>query len=248
MPALLQLDSVTCRIARGEHGRELVAVRDVSLSVRPGELVGVWGPRRSGRTTLLMVAAGMRQPTEGTVRFDGIDLARGDLLGMRGGIGVCDRQFDPVIAETVIEHVTASLLSEDVKYTDAEDAAYRQLKRVEADEFAHVKPDELDAAGVLRVALARATVTRPRLLIVDEPTTGVRASEERPLLRLLHSFARDEGVAVLLTADDAAALAGVDRALSLNGGVLRGAVNDEPGGVEPVPDDRVVPLRGHETS
>lgn len=247
MPLLLHLDSVTYRIARGEHGRELVALRDVSLSIRPGELVGVWGPRRSGRTTLMMVAAGMRQPTEGTVHFDGVDLARVEMLGTRGGIGFCDREFDPVIAETVIEHVTAPLLSEDVRYSAAEDAAYRQLERVEAAEFAHMKPAELDAAGILRVAVARATVTRPRLLIVDEPTTGVRASEERPLLRLLHSFARDEGVAVLLTADDAAALAGVDRALSLNSGVLRGVVDDEPG-EEPVPADRVVPLRSHETS
>lgn len=247
MTVLLQLDSVTYRIARGERGTEDVALRDVSLSIRSGELVGVWGPRRSGRTTLMMVAAGMRQPTEGTVQFDGVDLSRVEMLGMRGGIGFCDREFDPVIAETVIDHVTAPLLSEDVKYREAEYAGFRQLERVEAIEFAHLKPAELDAAGTLRVAVARATVTRPRLLIVDEPTTGVRASEERPLLRLLHSFAREEGVAVLLTADDAAALAGVDRALSLNSGVLRGVVDDAPG-EEPVPDDRVVPLRSHETS
>jgi putative ABC transport system ATP-binding protein len=246
MTVLLRLDSVTRRIARGERGRDHVALRDVSLSIRPGELVGVWGPRRSGRTTLTMVAAGMRQPTEGTVHFDGVDLSRAGMLGMRGGIGFCDREFDPVIAETVIEHVTAPLLSEDVKYTEAEYAAYRQLERVGAAELAHLKPAELDAAGTLRVAVARATVTRPRLLVVDEPTTGVRASEERPLLRLLHSFARDEGVAVLLTADDAAALAGVDRALSLNSGVLRGVV-DDASGEEPVPADRVVPLRSHET-
>jgi len=247
MSVLLQLDSVTYRIARGERGRELVALRDVSLSIRPGELVGVWGPRRSGRTTLAMVAAGIRQPTQGAVHFDGVDLARIGMFGMRGGIGFCDREFDPVIAETVIEHVTAPLLSEDVKYSEAEYTAYRQLERVEATEFAHLQPAELDAAGTLRVAVARATVTRPRLLVVDEPTTGVRPSEERPLLRLLHSFARDEGLAVLLTADDAAALAGVDRALSLNSGVLRGVV-DDASGEEPVPADRVVPLRSQETS
>lgn len=247
MAGLLQLDGVTHRITRDDRGRhERVALREVSLTVRAGELVGVWGPRHSGRTTLLHVAAGIVRPTEGTVQFDGEDIARVEMLGIRGGIGFCDREFDPVMAETVIEHVAAPLLSGDISDREAERAAYAQLERVAAVEFAELEPAALDPAETLRVAVARATITRPRLLVVDEPTTGVRASQERPLLSLLHSFARDEGVAVLMTADDAVALAGVDRALSLTGGVLRGAAEDLA--AEPVHDeDRVVPLRTRES-
>lgn len=248
MPGLLQLDHVTHRFARGDRVRhEHVALREVSLTVRAGELVGVWGPRHSGRTTLLYVAAGILCPTEGIVRFDGDDLRRVGMLGMRGGIGFCDRAFDPVIAETVIEHVAAPLLSSDISDCEAERGAYAQLERVGAVDLAEREPAALDSAEIMRVAIARATIARPRILVVDEPTTGVRASQERAILSLLHSFVRDEGLSVLMSADDAAALVGVDRALSLNGGVLRGVVDgtaDDP----PLNDhDRVVPFRTRES-
>lgn len=246
MSDLLHFDAVTHRIAPGARGRhERVALREVSLTIRAGELVGVWGPRHSGRTTLILVAAGILRPTEGAVRFDGGDLQRTVMLGMRGGVGLCDRDFDPVMAETVTEHVGAPLLSGSISNREAERAAHAQLERVGAAEFADLDPADLDPAETMRVSIARATITRPRLLVVDEPTTGVRASQERPLLSLLHSFARDDGVAVLMTADDASGLAGVDRALSLNGGVLRGA--DEDAGEALDGDDRVVPLRTRES-
>ena len=249
MRGLLQLDGVTHRYPRGSRGRhDRIALRDVSLTIGAGELVGVWGPRNSGRSTLALVAVGITLPGEGVVRFDGADLVRQPMLGVRGGIGYCDRDFDPVMAQTVLEHVAAPLLSSTgTTNSSAEQAAYDQLERVGGAELSGLEPDELDPAETMRVAIARATISRPRLLVVDEPTTGVRASQERPLLRLLHSFARDEGMAVLMTADDAAALAGVDRALSLNDGTLRGptdALDEEP---RAVGDDdgvgRVVELR-----
>lgn len=243
MAALLELDHVTQRFPRSDRGRhERLALRDVTLDLHAGELVGVWGTRHSGRSTLTLVAAGLIRPTEGMVRFDGEDLARTTMLGARGGIGYCEREFDPVMADTVLEHVAAPLLSGAIANSRAERAAFQQLERVGAAEFAEMTPDDLDTAEIMRVALARAMITRPRLLVVDEPTTGVRGAQERPLLRLLPSFARDDGVAVLMTADDAAALAGVDRALSLNAGVLRGASHED---ADDATDDanRVVPLR-----
>jgi ABC-type Mn2+/Zn2+ transport system ATPase subunit len=134
------------------------------------------------------------------------------------------------------------LLSGDIASSRAEALAFESLKRAGAEDFAELEPAALDPAETMRVALARAVVTRPRLLVVDEPTTGVRASQERPLLALLHSFARDDGVAVLMTADDAAALVSVDRALTINAGVVRGS---DPGSdaAETEDADRVVPLR-----
>ncbi|MBB4664223.1 ATP-binding cassette domain-containing protein [Conexibacter arvalis] len=251
MAALLELDGVTQRYPRGARGRhERVALRDLSLALGAGELVGVWGTRHSGRSTLTLLAAGIVRPSEGAVRFDGVDLARRPMLGLRGGIGWCDRAFDPVMAATVVEHVAAPLLSGDVSNRAAERTAIDRLERVGAAGLAELEPDELDAAETTRVAIARAIVTRPRLLVVDEPTTGVRATQERPLLSVLHALAREEGVAVLMTADDAAALAGVDRALSLSGGLLRGAADGpagDPSAGAPEPaDGRVVPLRARE--
>jgi len=242
MAALLELEGVTHRWPPGGCGRrERLALRDLTLAVAPGELVGVWGTRHSGRSTLLLVAAGMVRPSEGAVRFDGRPLARAPMLGVRGGIGCCDRVFDPVIADTAIEHVAAPLLSGAVSDREAERAAYDQLERVGAADLAELEPADLDPAEALRVGLARATIARPRLLVVDEPTTAVRAAQERPLLSLLHSFAREERIAVLMTADDAAALAGVDRALSLSRGVLRGGAPAPAPAADAAPRGRGAP-------
>jgi ABC-type ATPase involved in cell division len=246
LSGLLELDRVTLRYPRGERGRrERLALQEVSLVVRSGELVGVWGARHSGRSSLARVASGLVPPTEGVVRFDGDDLARRTMLGVRAGIGYCDREFDRVIADTVVEHVAAPLLSTDISNSRAERIAGEMLERVGAAGCSELEPDELDPAETIRVSIARAMVTRPRLLIADEPAAGVRASQERPLLSLLHTLARDDGVAILMTADDAAALAGVDRALSINGGVVRGAAADHADASGAA--SRVVPLRAPES-
>lgn len=240
---LLTLDCVTVRWPRGERARrERVALRGVSLVVDPGELVGVWGTRHSGRSTLVQVAAGIVRPTEGVVRFDGESLVNRPKLGVREGIGYCDREFDPAVAGTVIEHVAAPLLNGDMSNRNAERAAEELLTWAGVGACAELLPSELDAAETIRVAIARAAVTRPRVLVIDEPATGVRASEERSVLRLLHALARDQRVAVLMTVDDAAGLAGVDRALSIDDGVLRGCRReDQPDGAV-TPDAPVIHL------
>lgn len=225
MSSLLALDGVTKRYVRGgRRGRERFALRDVSLHVHEGEIVAVWGQRRSGRSTLLRVAAGMTAPTEGSVRFAGQDLQALNVLGIRGGIGYCQREFSSVIADTVIEHVAAPLLGVGVSVLNAETRADALLRRVGAAACAEMEPDELDHSELIRVGIARALITMPRLLLVDDPTDGLPPTPqgEGALLALLHSIAHEDGIAVLMTVEDAAALAGVDRALTIDEGELRG--------------------------
>ncbi len=238
---LLVFDGVWKRFARGDRGRrEQVALRDVSLEVATGELVAVVGRRRSGRTSLLQVAAGLEAPNEGEVRFGGSDPGHGSLLGLPGGIGYCTSRFADVIGNSVLEHVAAPLLGSDVSLLKAQARAHEALRRVGALACAELTPDELDPNETIRVALARALVTSPRLLLVDEPTLGVRLAERDAVLELLRSIAHDDGVAVLVTVDNATELAGSDRALSLNGGELRGETLQP----EAAP---VVQLRRHRT-
>jgi predicted ABC-type transport system involved in lysophospholipase L1 biosynthesis ATPase subunit len=220
---LLTLDRVWKRFARGDRGiRELVALRDVSLELEIGELVAVVGQRRSGRTTLLHVAAGLQAPSAGTVRLGNADLARESLLGVTGGIGYCTTRFAEVIGNSALEHVAAPLLGGDVSMLKAHARAHEALRRVGATACAELAPDELDAMELMRATIARAIVTEPRLLLVDEPTLGVRLSERDAILELLRSLAHDDDLAVLVTVDSAAELAGADRALSLDAGELRG--------------------------
>jgi energy-coupling factor transporter ATP-binding protein EcfA2 len=232
---LLEFDHVWLRYRRGERGRrERVALREVTLKIASADLVAVLGPRRSGRSTLLDVAAGIMPPTDGRVTFDGDDVARTDVLGAPNGIGYCFRDFDRVVAETVMEHVAAPLLSGDISSARAESLADEMLERVGAGACADCEPDELDHAQTIRVAIARALVSRPRLLLIDEPTVGVSVAEERSLLQLVASISRDDGIAVLMTIDDASGARGVDRVLTIDNGELRGRL---------VPDEATAPVR-----
>jgi ABC-type sulfate/molybdate transport systems ATPase subunit len=217
--SLLSIEHVTQRYQRGRLER--VAVRDVSLDIEVGELVAVWGPRFSGRSTLLRVAAGIESPEEGTVSFEGRDLARSRDSVLGRGIGYCQKCFPAAQHGLVIEHVAAGLLAQRTLPKQARRRGQELLFRVGAEHCARLECHELDGAEVARVAIASALATAPALLVVDEPTNGVDLLERDPLLALLRSIA-NEGTAVLMSAVDAQGLSGVDRALSIDNGELRG--------------------------
>jgi ABC-type ATPase involved in cell division len=230
--SLLVLDRVSKRFRRGGRGGfEQVALRDVRLEVEAGELVTVWGRRRSGRTTLLQVAAGIERPSEGVVRFDGVDLVRRPMLGRPGGIAYASVHFSRVIGESVLDQVAAPLLGGGMSTSASQAPAFDALRRTAAVECAQLDVDTLDHEELLRVAIARALATDPRLLLVDEPTQELRLADARDsTLELLRSLASD-GVAVLMTAGEAGDLAGADRALTIDQGELRGAARAASGQV-----------------
>ncbi|HEX7291568.1 MAG TPA: ATP-binding cassette domain-containing protein [Conexibacter sp.] len=234
---LLALDRVSKRFRRGGRGGfEQLALRDVELEVAAGELVAVWGRRRSGRTTLLQVAAGIERPSAGVVRFRGVDLARRAMLGREGGIAYAGTHFSRIVGETVLDHVAAPLLGGGTSASAAQAPAFEALQRVGAVECAQLDVDALDHDERIRVAVARALATGPRLLIVDEPTQELRLADARDrVLELLRALARRDGVAVLMTAGEAGDLAGADRALTIDRGELRGATH--------VASGRVIELR-----
>ncbi len=216
--SLLSIEHVTKRYRRGRLER--VALRDVSLDIEPGELVAVWGARFSGRSTLLRVAAGIEAPEEGSVRFEGRDLARlrNRVLGRR--IGFCHTSFASAQRSLVVEHVAAGLLAQRVTPKQARRRAQEMLLRVGAERCAWLECHELDGAEVAQVSIASALVTAPALLVIDEPTSGVDELARDPLLRLLRSLVND-GTAVLMSSGDAQGLSGVDRAYTLDAGELR---------------------------
>lgn len=229
--SLLSIDDVGKRYRRGR--REYVALKGVSMSIEHGEMVGVLGTRKSGRSTLLRIAAGLERPDHGTVRFEGVDLSSaGNITGRR--LAFCRRSFSELEGDRVLDHVAAGLLAQHVSLPAARRAAERALARAGAADCARMKPYELDGGETMRVAIARALITSPTMLVIDEPTATVGLLQSDPVLRLLRSIA-DDGVAVLMSTADAICLSDVDRAMSLDEGELRGEA-------QPVEAD-VVPLR-----
>jgi len=215
---ILELQHVGKRYRGGERH----ALDDICLTVDAGEMVTVWGQRRSGRSTLLRIAAGVEAPDVGVVRFAGRDLAsrRGAALG--DGISYCRTVFRSSAGQQVIEHLTAAQMARGLPRSPACLAAWKGLERVGAEQCGAQTPIELNGEDTIRVAIARALTCQPALLVIDEPVIGVDLAARDDVLGLLRAIA-DDGIAVLSSAGDGPGLLGADRILSLGRGRLRGS-------------------------
>jgi ABC-type multidrug transport system ATPase subunit len=216
---LLELEHVSKRYGRGSHER--VALRDVSLEIDSGELIAVWGLRRSGRSTLLRVAAGVEPPDKGVVRFTGGDLSERGTETLRGGVRYCRKTFRPADGQHVLDQLITSQLTRGVSLSQARSRAHDALERTGGERCAAFRPSELDHTETARVVIARALTHHPELLVIDEPTLGVDLLDRDRILLLLRSLA-NESIAVLMSTGETPCLSNSDRALSLGSGELRG--------------------------
>jgi ABC-type multidrug transport system ATPase subunit len=222
--SLLALREVSKRY--GEGAREHVVLREVSLQLEAGELAAVWGLRRSGRSTLLRIAAGIESPDTGVVSFEGRDLARDGERVLGAGIGFCQRTSRPAEGQTVLDAATIALLARGVARTRARVRAREALERTGSDGCAQMRLGELDCGEAVRVALARTLALGPRLLVIDEPVKGVDLLERDGILLLLRSLAAD-GIAVLASVGESTELAGADRTFALGDSELRAGPTPE---------------------
>ena len=219
----LTMEAVSKRFARG------VGAVEVSLDLDAGEIVGVWGRRHSGRSTLLRLAAGIERPDAGVVRFEGVDLSGRD--ARRDRIAVWHTAFPPDHGRSVERQVAVAARRGRRPARQVRAEALDALARVGLADLADRAPQELDHAEVACAALARALVMRPRLLVLDEPASGLGALEAERLLELIAAIARADRVAVLLSATEIGQLGGVDRCLSISRGVVRGTTTPAEAGV-----------------
>jgi energy-coupling factor transporter ATP-binding protein EcfA2 len=215
---VLELEAVGKRYGDGLRGR--LVLREASLQLQSGELAVVWGLRRSGRSTLLRIAAGIEAPDTGVVRFEGRDLTEHAESVLGDGIGYCQKTFRSAEGRTALEEVAIGLLARGVPGPSARVRAREALERTGAERLAACAPHELDGGEIVRVALARALALKPRLLIVDEPVKGVDLLERDAILALLRSLPGPE-LTVLASTGEATGLSAADRTFSLGDGELR---------------------------
>lgn len=207
-----------------QAGRRVDAVRDLSLELGSGDFVGILGRSRSGKTTALRLAAGLEASDSGVITYQGRQLdkmSRGELSfyrrrEVRSIFGLSS--LNPGLR--VIDNVSLPLLIDGVNHYQAEQRARDQLVAVEAVHCAYARPLELSAGECQRVTVAQALVTKPKLLLADEPASNLDPIEQDALLALFQSLVRDEKMAVLIADTEATALMRTRPMLYLRDGQL----------------------------
>ena len=222
--SLLTLEHVSKRYRDGQ--RERIVLEDVSLELGSGELVVVYGARRSGRSTLLRLAAGIVPPDRGRVLFEGADLTLHAERVLGEGIGYVRTTLIASEEQGVIEQVAAPLLARGVAVPKARATARTALERAGAERCAEATVGELSVGEAVRVSIARALALSPTLLVIDEPAAAVELSERDGVLTQLRELA-GEGTTVLASTSEPSELAGARRALTLSEGTLRGPASPE---------------------
>ncbi len=197
--ALLEIDSISVSFGG------LLALCGASVDVEAGRVTGLIGPNGAGKTTLFNVITGLRSPTSGHVRLDGKDVTRAKRhTGARLGIARTFQRLEPFGSLTARENVLVALEMRrrwaTEKYNPGE-VADVLLERVGISEVADRKVDSLPTGTARLVELARALGTAPRVLLLDEPSSGLSEEETEALGHLLRELAAD-GLGVLLVEHD----------------------------------------------
>ncbi len=204
-------------------GNYFTAVHELDLKVESGKMVEVTGKSGSGKSTLLNMLSGMLRPTSGRVLLDGTDLyslEEKELSRLRNEkIGLIPQGHTALLSLTVLENV----LLPSVLYSREEPPVSRAeelLEKVGIAELSEARPNELSGGELRRMAIARAMLMNPAVLLADEPTAGLDSENTMAVLRLLRSAA-DGGSGILLVTHENEAAQFADQVLTMDGGKLR---------------------------
>jgi len=194
---LLRLEGIGVRLG----GRQILG--DVSFGIRPGEFTGLIGPNGAGKTTLLRVILGLQAPSSGRVLIQGSERPRrGSLIGYVPQKLVIDPDMPLRARDVVSLGLDGHRLGFSFPSRHRRDQVREALRAVGADRYADARVGELSGGEQQRVLIAHALISRPRLLLLDEPLANLDLRSEQEIVALLGRLAHEQEIAVLISAHD----------------------------------------------
>ncbi|MCC7476093.1 MAG: ABC transporter ATP-binding protein [Pirellulales bacterium] len=200
------------------------AVRGIDLTVREGEMLAIVGPSGSGKSTLLNLLGAIETPTRGQVFFEGVDVSTYNdterTLLRRRRIGFIFQAFNLLPTLTAVENAALPLELDGVSEGEARDRALACLDLVDiADRQDHL-PSQMSGGEQQRVAVARALVIEPALVLADEPTGNLDSVNSAQVMRLLRDLVDSRGQTVVIVTHDNDVAAQADRTVRVRDGLL----------------------------
>lgn len=230
----------------GSGATEVIAVKDVSLTVAPGEVVLIMGPSGSGKSTLLSMLGALLRPTDGTIALDGqvlTSLAENQLPDIRlHKFGFIFQDFNLLAALSALENVAIVAQLGGMSAHAARTKATALLDELGLGKRLHFLPEKLSGGEKQRVAIARALVNDPALILADEPTANLDSKIGHEVMRLLRQIAREQGRSVVIVSHDQRIRDIADRTLWLEDGQFKelAAMAEDPVCGMAVERDKVV--------
>jgi putative spermidine/putrescine transport system ATP-binding protein len=192
---------------------------DINCDIAKGEFITLLGPSGCGKSTLLRCIAGLTGVNGGQILLDGEDLV--PVAPQKRGIGMVFQSYALFPNMTVQQNVAFGLRMQKVKGSEAEQRVKDVLELVELNDFANRYPPQLSGGQCQRVALARSLVTRPRLLLLDEPLSALDARIRKHLREQIRNIQQELGLTtIFVTHDQEEALVMSDRIFLMNGGKI----------------------------
>jgi len=205
-------------------GREIPAVIDLDLDIKPGEWLAVQGKTGHGKTTLLQLLGGLDRPTKGRVEFAGTDLAIVAESRVRrvraSSFGFIFQTFNLIPTLSAQENVETALVPLGISSASRKSRAAEALASVGLTDRARHLPSELSGGQQQRVAIARALVKEPKVLLADEPTGNLDEDTRDEIIALLEKLWQDNGLTMVMVTHDSAIARRAQRLGTMRNGQL----------------------------
>ncbi|NBT13452.1 MAG: ABC transporter ATP-binding protein [Planctomycetia bacterium] len=222
---ILRAEQLTKTFTAGDGGAAGVpAVRGIDLAIEAGEFVAITGASGSGKSTLLHMLGGITRPTSGRVLLEGVDLASLDdealAVARRRRIGFVFQRYNLLPELSLAENVALPLVLDGAPQRRCDEAAREALVAVGMEHRATHHPDELSGGEQQRGAIARALVTRPAIVLADEPTGALDSANSARVVELLGRLVDDRGQTVILVTHDHSIAAAAGRTVRVRDGLI----------------------------